>query len=478
MEFLNIHFTNLPPERERFDTLLAPSGTVATLNQIALENGVNARGYDAAFPDTEVVNEAIRADIEDILIRDEMPILLLTNLIYNAEENLRRSADLKRDFGDRIKIVLGGQLVPFATKAYLANPNIDSVSIGDGEIIIPKIIRDIRGRGELAKKYSDWLRDSSKKGHFSFVNYDQFYALEDRMVEQERVAGFSQLCIQGLGGPGCSWAAGNKNGACDFCALQNITEMNTRTIKQQMEAEKRLQDKFKPDRFFDVANQFLPFLDPKKNVQWLKQYIEVRNEYGVTSSKYAYLTVASINEEIAELLNKAGIEEVYLGVDHFDTEALKAENKSHRTQRRLERTLSALKNNGINVRMGLVLGSSPETQRSLQSLREGVKWLKDNYIEIVKALAIFPIYVLPGSKVYKRAFEEIPEARKIIESFQAKGYFTAEEEQALARTYMQKYSEVDPQEILKTMGELQQMAEEDTIAYNFQQSPGAEAIER
>ncbi len=476
MKLLNAHITEISPERERFDTLISPSGTVGTLNQLAKENGVEHMGFDSAFPNPKAVQSAIQNEIEFVLQTGDTPILLGTTLVYNAEATLKLAEELKHDFRERIKIVLGGQLIPFATQAFERNPNIDTVCVGDAEAIFPQLIKDTQS-GKLRGQYTDWLISGRQRGKFAFVNYDNFFALKARMDKQREVSGFAQLCIQGLGGPGCSWAAGNKNGACDFCALQNITEMNTQPLDAQMTVEAELQEKFGPDRFFDVANQFLPFINPRQNAEWLKQYIQARKKYGVATPKYAYLTVASINDEIAGLLKEAGVIEVYLGVDHFDTEVLKEENKSHRSQRRLEQTLNALRQNGIAVRMGLVVGSSRETAQSLQSLQEGVAWLKSNYREMIKALGVFPIYVLPGSKVYERV-KQIPDARLIIDRFEQRGYFTKEEDAELTRIYISNHSEASPEEIREVVTKLQDSIAEFTISYDYNHSPGAASLKR
>lgn len=302
MKLLNVHFTELAEGEERFDTLVSPCGTVAVLNEIARQNKVDHTGYDAAFPNPAEVKAAILEDVEATLTSDEKPVILFSTLVYNAEATLALAGELKREFSERVHLVLGGQLVPFAAEAYKRNKDIDVVAIGDGEVLVPQIIRDIEN-GTVKKTYTDWLANHpTERGQFAFVNYDEYHKIRERMRAQKESSGFSQLCVQGLGGPGCSWAANNKNGACDFCALQNIEEMNTRSLGEQMEVEARLQTEFSPDRFFDVANQFLPFLNPRQNAKWLRAYIKERNKRGVTTPKYAYLTVASIDETIAPLL--------------------------------------------------------------------------------------------------------------------------------------------------------------------------------
>ncbi|PCI24652.1 hypothetical protein COB57_04540, partial [Candidatus Peregrinibacteria bacterium] len=328
IKLLNIHLSDLPEEKERFDTLISPSGTVATLNKIASNLGIEHMGYDGAFPNSEEVAQAIKNDIRNTLESGSSPVLLFTTLVYNAQSTLAFITEIKQEFTHSVKIIVGGQLIPFAKKAYIQNLNIDAVCIGDGEALIPELMNDIK-QGTLKRHYEKWLSSSPETtGKFEMVDYSNFYQLDERMLAQKALSGLSQLCLQGLGGPGCSWAANNKNKACDFCSLQNITEMNRQSLDTVMQTQKYLQDTLNPDRFFDVANQFLPFLSVKENIEWLKKYINKREEYNINTPKYVYLTVISVTDKIATLLKQAGVEEVYLGVDHFDKTALTELNKS------------------------------------------------------------------------------------------------------------------------------------------------------
>jgi hypothetical protein len=471
---LGAHMVDVPSYAEKFDTLVSPSGTVATLNEIARGMGVDSFGYDYAFPTPETVSSALFDRIENVLQQGMVPVVAATALVYNVQKTLQEAAKIKSAFADRVKFVLGGQLVPFAREAYLRDPNIDIVAEGDAEILLSRIVGDICVE-RVKPFYSGWLKDSGMEGQFAFVNYDYYFMLAERLQAQRDVSGFSQLTIQGLGGPGCSWAAGNPNGACEFCALQNITTMNNRTLDNQMIVERWLQDRFSVDRFFDVANQFLPRFRMRDNVTWLQDYIRVRNEHGVTVSKYAYLTVASVNDEIADLLSQAGVTEVYLGVDHFDELALKEQNKSSKSQRVLEKALNALSSAGINMRMGLVVGSSRESRQSLDALRDGVSWLRDNYADRIKALGVFPIYVLPGSKVWDTA-KKMPEAAVIISGFEEKGFLTNEEEAELSRIFMRDHSEASVEEIEEAISDLQAKVANFAISYDFRKSPDGSVL--
>ena len=349
---INIHLnpavSKNQDQEERFDTLISPSSTVATLLEIEKELGQNdIIGIDEAFPGELETRNKIKELIEDDASEGKIPALLFTLLLYNSERTIKYIQELKKEFGEKIKVIIGGQLVPLAREAYLKNENIDAVCVGDAEKILPQLLRDLEA-GNLKEEYEGWVMDEKDK-KFSGVSFERFWKIKDRMATQKRQVGFSQLTIQGPGGPGCAWAISNNKGPCSFCSLQNVEVKNEMTIEEYLEIEKQLEDQFQPDRFFDVASQFLPTLNQIEKIVWLKKYIEVREEKGIKAEKYAYFTVSSIDDEVAILLKEAGISEVYLGVDHFNEKALQEENKSFHKRETLERCLNALKAQGIKL---------------------------------------------------------------------------------------------------------------------------------
>ena len=334
--------------------------------------------------------------------------------------------------------------MPLAREAYLKNENIDAVCVGDAEKILPQLLRDLEA-GNLKEEYEGWVMDEKDK-KFSGVSFERFWKIKDRMATQKRQVGFSQLTIQGPGGPGCAWAISNNKGPCSFCSLQNVEVKNEMTIEEYLEIEKQLEDQFQPDRFFDVASQFLPTLNQKEKIVWLKKYIEVREEKGIKAEKYAYFTVSSIDDEVAILLKEAGISEVYLGIDHFNEKALQEENKSFRKRETLEKCLNALKTQGINFRAGIVLGSASENAETIESVREGIKWMVENYKDIIKAVGIFPEEMLPGSEDFEK-MRQAGLSKELFAKFDELGYLSREEQRKMTQDWINHHSEISMEEI-------------------------------
>ncbi len=157
---INIHLnpavSKNQDQEERFDTLISPSSTVATLLEIEKELGQNdIIGIDEAFPGELETRNKIKELIEDDASEGKIPALLFTLLLYNSERTIKYIQELKKEFGEKIKVIIGGQLVPLAREAYLKNENIDAVCVGDAEKILPQLLRDLEA-GNLKEEYEGW----------------------------------------------------------------------------------------------------------------------------------------------------------------------------------------------------------------------------------------------------------------------------------------------------------------------------------
>lgn len=475
MKLVNVHLNTAVEEGERFDTLTAPAGTVATLLEIERQLGIkDAIGVDESYPGREKTREFLHQTIAEHIKRERVAILF-TTLIYNAEPTIQLMRELRQEYGHHLHIVVGGQLIPLVKEPYLQNTDVDTVCVGDAEVILPSLLADLDA-GSARLLYQGTLQHSGKRRVFAGASYDGFYMLEERMKVQRERAGFSQLLIQGPGGPGCSWAANNPEGPCNFCALQNITTMNEVTLEEHFAREHALQERYHPDRIFDVANQFFPKQKRNEVIQWLTQYIQARNKAGVTTPQYCYLTVSSVDEEVASLLQQAGIQEVYLGIDHFDPKALKEENKPYRSRNTLTRCLDALKKYGIRFRTGVVMGAARETPETLKSIEEGIAWMQREYRGYVRSIGIFPVEVIPGSDVFAK-MKASGVRQDIFQSFEAKGYLTREEQHELTKAYIDYHSEVDAEEVYAVAKELEGKTDA-TLLYTVDHSPGPEVLKK
>lgn len=453
----------------RFDSLISPNGSIATLKKIAetCGRGSECESIDDGWPSFESTDGEITRLIEGNRGAGEKPTLYFSILFYNAERTLSFIRSLRDRYADSVRIVASGQLVQMAHEPFMRNSDIDIVAKGDAEVLLPRIMEHISNErdSELAR-----LQEGEVQGGlYAGASYDRYFGIRERLAMQEHEAGMRQVCMQGAGGPGCAWAAGNVGGACNFCALTNITRMNRTPLREIVANEAEIVAQTGATRIFDVGNQFLPTLNLESNKQWLREYIRLRAERGLASQRYIYLTVNSVDEEIATLLKELGVVEAYIGIDHFHKEALREQNKgSYReTEARLFPPLDALLKSGINVRAGVVLGAVRETAETLEAVRTGVRLLLERYAGneaagygVLKTLGVFPIELLPGSKLWESFVAEVRgdveenNARDIVEKFYRTGSLSRAEQVALTKEYVRRHSDISFEKISALEDEL------------------------
>jgi radical SAM superfamily enzyme YgiQ (UPF0313 family) len=479
MTIINIHMSPPVEQGEKFDTLISPSGSIAALEKIEIDNGIIEKGFEIASIDESTLGEdSTKNIIVEIIENDKSEgnptILFFSVLIYNAERTINLINELKKVHGKQIKIVVGGQLIPFATEAYLNNPNIDSTCLGDAELVIPEMFQDLE-KGEIKQKYDRWIEKEFPEGQrvYSSMSYRFNIGLKERLLQQKAShkpgeEGFTQICLQGGGGPGCSWAAHNEKGPCEFCALQNISSMNSMSPLETLLNERRAIAEVNEntgmdiDRVFYVDNLFFPGFNMQEKKKWLRHYVEVRKQMGLTAKKYIYLTVGSVDEEIVDMLKDIGVVEVYLGIDHFHKESLIEQNKPAKNEKALFNTIDALKRLGIKVRAGIVLGAAKETEETLQSIREGVKKIAENYKDIINAVGVFPVEVIPGARVWDK-MKESGVCSEIFEKFAKLGYLTREDQRELTKGYIEHFSESSYENVMGLVSEIRNILSQEGI---------------
>ncbi len=483
MTIINIHMSPPPEQGERFDTLISPAGSIAALEKIQIDNKLQEEGFDLAqIDEANFIGGKINYDgqemdfeetVEYIINKDKKEnkptFLFFSVLIYNSERTIKYINELKKKHGDQIKIVVGGQLVPFAENAFLNNGNIDTTCLGDAELIIPQFFQDYKS-GQIKKRYERWIAKEFTEGQrfYSSMSYKYSIGLKERLERQlkshpaDEEKGFTQICLQGSGGPGCSWAAHNPSGPCKFCALQNITAMNNVSPEATVANELRVTSEIREstgidvDRMFYVDNLFFPEFSMQEKKVWIKRYVSAMRDKGIKNKKYIYLTVGSIDEEIVGMLKDIGVEEVYLGIDHFDKEALIAQNKPARNEKAIFNTLDALRNAGIKFRAGIVLGAVKETESTLQKIREGVTKIADNYKDIIRTIGVFPVEIIPGSQVWDdMRFAGL--CQDIFEKFENLGYLSREEQHELTKKYIEHFSETSYENVMSLREEIRQI---------------------
>ncbi|HLC94497.1 MAG TPA: radical SAM protein [Patescibacteria group bacterium] len=533
--FIGVHFSSEDPFRSdmehqldnRGDTLVMPNAGIGVLLARAEKEGIERRKvYDTTFPGELQTIEAIEKEVDELIKIGETPRIFASVLSYNAEASIKFLEKLKSKYGDKIITGVGGQLIGRATKAYIANPYIDIVGVGDAEVIFrpmmqryqeqtptefkatltdekmrtdlvardPNFIHQdvltqksriekekLRQLGEY-KVVAGWLVGINKRKkrqeaeNFTPLKYDlpsydpERYAFikERKEAMQEVVIGPKKYGVSGIVmllsefGRQCDWA-GNA-GACSFCALIGVEDprnfQDTSTYIQHLVRLKQLH----PDLnwIFDVSNQLLE-QNKLQAIKFLTRFTEEREKHPELKDvkTYAYLTITNISKETAPLLKRCGIDVVYVGLESFDPEQWKIQNKAN-NEDTVERCFKAAQKYGIKIRTSLVLGINT-SEASLKKEVIGLEKAMQEYPDLFLTIGVHKVEMLPGSRDFanfKLENEKLyhdPVVSAIYHHFDEKGWLDRDQQVGLTKAFIEWRSKIHA--LGKEYGEFQNIFE-------------------
>ncbi|MEW6001979.1 MAG: radical SAM protein [Nitrospirota bacterium] len=115
----------------------------------------------------------------------------------------------------------------------------------------------------------------------------------------------------------------------------------------------------------------------------------IERGYGEHLHWYAYCVVDGFDEELAEIMKKAGCEGINFGVDHTDDEILKFYRRRHRLKD-IRKAVNACRKAGIRVMLDLLLGAPGETLDTMRKLFEDMKSVEPTRVGVSYGIRIYP----------------------------------------------------------------------------------------
>jgi radical SAM superfamily enzyme YgiQ (UPF0313 family) len=275
-----------------------------------------------------------------------------------------------------VKVVAGGPLFTSQPDDY---PDVDHLVLGEGEVTLPLLVRDMQ-KGEAKRVYrSDERADLSRtpRPMWSLIKMKKYVAMELQ---------FSR---------GCPFD-------CDFCDVTNLFGRRLR-IKTSQQVLGELDDLYSrgwrgPVFFVDdnfignkaiLKRELLPAIS-----SWMKQ------------RKYPFVfnTQASINladdEELMGLMVEAGFDCVFVGIETPDEKCLLECNKVQNRNRNLLDCVAKIQESGMQVQAGFILGFDSDSANVFDNL---IKFIQDS--GVVTAM-VGLLNAPPGTKLYQRLARE------------------------------------------------------------------------
>lgn len=355
----------------------------AYLKLFAQQRGLADAFQIGLFPAVLANTLGDRALVNAILDRDPW-MVGFTCYVWNIERTFWLAARLK-EANPRLRIVLGGPEITADNAWVLQTPDYDFAVIGEGEqtfanlllglleneTVPPVPIAGLHVRGAAAMPaFRTPLPDLDRLGSPYLAGI--LDAADEQMLLLETTRG----CVF----------------KCKFCYYPKSYD------KQYFVSEELVRSSLRHAQERGVKEVFLldPTLNQRRDFDRLLHLLAEGNP-GKRFSYFGELRAEGITEATARLLTQANFTEVEVGLQSIDPDAMKKMDR-HNSLRAFERGVRAMMNEGIAVKVDLIVGLPGD---SVESVRHGLHYLHDN--GLCSHLQVFNLSILPGTDFRKEA---------------------------------------------------------------------------
>ncbi|MFZ5865493.1 MAG: B12-binding domain-containing radical SAM protein [Thermodesulfobacteriota bacterium] len=285
----------------------------------------------------------------------------------------REVIDRAHKFGK--KVVGGG---PLFTSLMEEFEDVDHLVLNEGEVTLPRFLKDL-GEGHAQHVYSSPERPditTTPLPRWDLIKIKQYASLS---IQYSR---------------GCPFN-------CEFCDIVNLNGRRPRVkANDQMIRELQvLYDMGWRGRLFIVDDNFIGNTSRVKSL--LREIIlwqEARNY------PFGLYTEASVNladdEELLTLMNKAGFDSVFLGLETPEDDCLKECGKHQNSGKDLLEAVRTIQRHGMEVMGGFIIGFDNDPPNIFE---RQIKFIQNS--GVTKAM-IGLLNALPGTRLYERLKNE------------------------------------------------------------------------
>jgi radical SAM superfamily enzyme YgiQ (UPF0313 family) len=306
-----------------------------------------------------------------------------TCYLWNIQRTLWIAEQLKAAQPD-LCIVLGGPEITADNLWVLEHPAIDLAAIGEGEQTFVDLLsalsegRPTEGIPGLWHRGGDLPRPRSSLADLDQINSPYIEGILDAAEEQTMLMETSR---------GCRYR-------CKFCyypkSYDSIYRMTPREIEASLRhaRERGVKEIYLLDPTLNQRPDFAGFLR-----------LLAQGNPGRQFTYSAELRAEGIRDETARLLREANFQEVEVGLQSIDPEAQKLMGR-HVSLEAFERGAKAMLDEGLRVRVDLILGLPGDT---VDSVRRGLEYL--DRVRPFNELQVFNLSILPGTAFRQMAGE-------------------------------------------------------------------------
>src|SRR5947209_7103225 len=308
-----------------------------------------------------------------------------TCYLWNIERTLWIARELKRQ-RPAVRIVLGGPEITADNAWVLETPDYDFAAIGEGEQAFAQLLLGLLGDDvpplPIAGLYvpptgTGSRYDPARHPAFRTPMPDLNQLRSPYLAGILDAADEQMLLLETT--RGCVFK-------CKFCYYPKSYDKQYYLSRDNVLANLRHADERGAREVFLLD----PTLNQRKDFADLLRVLARRNPHR-RFSYFGELRGEGITEQTAALLREANFTEVEVGLQSIDPEAQKQMDRKNNL-RAFERGVRAMLNEGIRVKVDLIVGLPGDT---VESVRAGLHFLRDN--GLYSDVQVFNLSILPGT---------------------------------------------------------------------------------
>ncbi|MFX0033185.1 MAG: B12-binding domain-containing radical SAM protein [Candidatus Hermodarchaeota archaeon] len=329
---------------------------------------------------------------------DVVAITSMTPQIYHAFE----VAQMAKEQG--CHTILGGYHPTLAPEFVACHPAVDFTIRGEGEHTFKEVIDYLDGnKNNISLNQIDGLSYKDKDGTVKHnkerqleLNLDNFPMPRRDLLDDAKYIYLGARVAQLETSRGCPHN-------CKFCCIIKMWRNSNKPVTYRTKSIKRIMREI-----YDVdwKNDFIFFCEDNFTIKIkrTKQILETMIRSGVPNNIYfsCQSRIDSLyrNPWLVDLMHKAGMRQVFLGIESVHQQSLDAMNKQNTTPEMIKSVVSMLQDRGISIFGGVIIGYPGETKTMV---RQNIQFARSLNLTCIQ---FTPITAFPGTEFYNEMFKQ------------------------------------------------------------------------
>ncbi|UCC18396.1 MAG: radical SAM protein [Promethearchaeota archaeon] len=311
-------------------------------------------------------------------------------------------AQMAKDHG--CTTIIGGYQPTLAPEFVAKHPAVDYAVRSEGEHTFRELIDYIDGnKSHIALKNIDGVSYKNNEGQVLHnkdrklePNLDNFPMPRRDLLDDKKYVYLGARVAQLETSRGCPHN-------CKFCCIIKMWRNSDRPVTYRTKSTKRIMQEIYD---IDWKNDFIFFCEDNFTIKIkrTREILETMIRSGIPNKMFfscqSRVDTLYRNPWLVDLMHKAGMRQVFLGIESVHQQSLDAMNKQNTTPEMVKKVVSALQDRGISIFGGVIIGFPGETKTMV---RQNIQFARSLNLTCIQ---FTPITAFPGTDFYNEMSEK------------------------------------------------------------------------